>query len=86
MIENWILADHELMAGTFGKAFVKRDYEGMNGKKILSNFLLPTIYKETVHGVKLLKKVSVERAANNSHSLKRFLDILDMDCWWVGNS
>ena len=84
MIENWILADHDLMNDEFKGIFDERNYDGENGKKILKNLIGEGSYKKTTRGVELLRKMNVRRASRNSESLKSFIETLDgIDCWWL---
>jgi len=84
MTENWFLADQYLMESMFGK-YSGYVYEGKNGKhEIKELFRSQGInYKESLHGVDLMKKMRFARASENSESAKSFSSGFSSDCWWM---
>jgi hypothetical protein len=85
MTENVILADESMIAIEFELSEYKYALEGKNGKAALRRLLgqRSEAYKETVTGVRLLKKVRLRRCANCSPSVKAFTDRLAIPCWWL---
>lgn len=76
MIENWILADWEVLNTSKVKP---ENTDGLNGtseiKKILSN------YSKTTDGVELLKKCNIKRIYENSPSFQAFINMIqDINC------
>lgn len=86
MTENTILADTDLIISEFDIEDYQYEAEGTNGKHRLKRLFESkgVIYKETFHGVDLLKRCRVSRAAVNSASVKRFQNNLPEGCWWIG--
>lgn len=84
MTENVILADEDLVRSEFGLPNFIYDGDGTNGKHSLKILYEAqgTKYKETYHGVTLLKKTHLSRAAKNSPSVYQFLNEFDSECWW----
>lgn len=85
MTENLILADERLIREKFGIEDYRYQSEGQNGKFVLKQMFRhhDTVYRETFHGVDLLKRCRVGRAALNSPSAARFYAGLPPECWWV---
>lgn len=84
MIENVMLADTVAM-----QQEMKYEFEypgnGCNGKNLLRKLYKEKKeinYKETFHGVSLLKKVRLERVRADVTGIDRLLKICPMDCWW----
>lgn len=84
MTENIILADEEVISGEFGKTYTYHG-DGNHGKNILKQLYLETgkSYRETFHGVTLLKKVRLSRAARRSPCVEAFLADIHVPCWWI---
>jgi hypothetical protein len=85
MIENWYLADIELLSKK--KAYLKdnlrqKQYEGKHGKEELKKlFKSKFSYSETEHGPQLFELIRESIAANNSKSFKIFIEkIKDKKC------
>lgn len=83
MIENWLLADYDLMETVFGVKFKIKEYDGKDGEKVIVNLLGKDSYKKTSWGVDMLKRMNVKRASENSPSLDKFINTLDFKCWWL---
>lgn len=85
MTENMILADEVLIRSQFSNPAYQYDFEGRNGKHALKMLFERdgVSYKETYHGVDMLKKCRVGRAAVASESVNRFHALLPDDCWWA---
>jgi hypothetical protein len=82
MIENWILADHELLLEKFGR--VTHTADGEHGKGALRNlFTRDRPYQETVHGVELLLAASATRIAQRSASFASFVNQIPVQCAWL---
>ncbi len=84
MTENLILADEELIRSEFGLLEFTYSGDGCNGKAEIRSLFerAGEKYKETYHGIKLLKKTHLSRAAENSQSIRRFFERFDSECWW----
>lgn len=66
-------------------AAIERVYLGTKVTKLRDRFgVIGFTYKETFHGVQLLKKTRLENAAAASPSAKAFFEQISrkMDCWW----
>jgi hypothetical protein len=85
MSENVILADEEIIKSEFEDQGYLYEMEGRSGKHYLENKYREkgVTYKETDHGVRLLKKVRLSRAGQNSRSVAHFLSTFNQECWWV---
>jgi hypothetical protein len=85
MTENIILADELLIRAEFSIPEYAYDFEGKNGKAILKSIYksLNQKYLETFHGVRLLKKMRLDRAARSSKSAFDFRSCFNFDCWWL---
>ncbi len=85
MSENVILADEEIIKEECGDPHYVYNFEGRSGKSLLKQkyAALGVNYKETDHGVRLLKKIRISRSAQKSPSVSRFLDTFKSDCWWI---
>jgi hypothetical protein len=87
MTENIILADEEVVRSEFSIPEYLYAHEGQNGKHALKVIHLDSgiSYKETSDGVRLLKKIRLERAAKKSQSAMSFYNSLSskLKCWWL---
>lgn len=82
MIENWILADSELILREYGHA-LNASYEGVRGKGVLKRICEATeYYRETTVGVRLFCAANVKAMYSGSSSFKRFIDAIDFECRW----
>jgi|APSaa5957512535_1039671.scaffolds.fasta_scaffold54521_2 hypothetical protein len=82
-IENWILADYEMLMDTYGFRPENGNLEGTFGKSELkSRFAPDTTYRETTTGVKIFKECRPDRMYQQSLSFKYFIDSIDIECWW----
>lgn len=84
MIENWILADNEIVCGDEG--FQKKppdDCEGLNGKKVIKECIRN--YQETTVGVELLLKCRASRIREKSSSFASLYQELPFkkSCRWL---
>lgn len=79
MLENWIIADWELIGNIQEKPEVTDSLNGASEiKKNLGS------YGKTTDGVKLFLKANPTKVYNNSPSFKRFVDSLeDIDCFYT---
>lgn len=86
MTENIILADEVFIRTRFGNEAYNYEAEGRGGKHILKKMFMTggSSYRETVHGVAALKAIRLNRAAQTSASVARFLENLSIPCWWLG--
>jgi hypothetical protein len=84
MTENLILADEIVIQAEFIIDEYEYSAEGCSGKseirKLYKN--IDVNYKEMEHGLKLLKKIRLERAAEKSTFVQRFLQKFQPECWW----
>lgn len=85
MTENMILADEELVRSEFDLPNFNYEGDGTNGKHSLKVLYESkgAKYKETYHGVTLLKKMHLSRSAVKSPSVSRFFNEFESDCWWI---
>jgi hypothetical protein len=85
MTENVILSDEVVIRAEFDNPDFVYAHAGKNGKSALSEMYKQTgvNYKETQHGVRLLKKVRLTRASNHCERLKLFIEELSTPCWWL---
>lgn len=85
MVENVILADENAIRDEFGDPNYIYSFEGHSGKSILKAMFgsIDINYKETNHGVKLLKKIRISRSSQKSPTTARFLSTFTQDCWWI---
>jgi hypothetical protein len=87
MTENIILADQEAIKSELADPEYIYSYEGKNGKVILKDLYMRrnVVYRETSHGVRLLKKIRIENSAATSPTAKKFYDKLSaaLSCWWL---
>jgi hypothetical protein len=82
MIENWILADKDLLAKRYNHA-ENICCEGLNGKGVLRKICEGVErYRETTVGVRLFQSASVRAMYEGSASFKQFVDKIDFECWW----
>lgn len=84
MIENWILADEDVMSEHIG---YDRNavYEGSNGKSEIRTFIQS--YHETTTGVQLLCRSNPKWIAKKSKSFSKFFKLIkDLDCKWINQS
>jgi hypothetical protein len=60
-------------------------YEGQSGKSILKllHAAMDEHYKETKHGVALLKQVDLHHSAACSPSVQEFIAGWTLPCWWL---
>lgn len=81
-IENWILADEELMASSFSLKSYKYKYEGNKGKSILRDISggVDLGYRDKA---KILKSCVASRVASNSSSFEQFQSSFDFEWWWI---
>jgi len=83
MIENWYLADIEIISKN--KNFLKdnlkqKNYEGTDGKKELKKCFKKRIsYSETKHGPQLFEIIRFEVASQNSISFLNFIKLVDIN-------
>jgi hypothetical protein len=79
-----ILADEQIIRNEFNNGDYVYQFEGQSGKsKIKSMYLqIGEYYKEMGHGVKLLNKIRLHRAAQKSASVQSFLKDCGLPCWW----
>ena len=84
MTENVILADELIIQQELGIEYTY-SHEGSNGKHVLSELFAGAnkIYRETTDGVRLLKKLRLNRAALKSPSVDYFVRQLSLSCWWI---
>jgi hypothetical protein len=83
MTENIILSDEEIIHAEFEDPnYVYKD-NGFNGKYILSEMFKKkgVNYKETFHGVNMLKKIRLSRCAKNNLSVQNFMNGMSVPCW-----
>jgi hypothetical protein len=82
--ENAILADEELVVDEFGIPGYKYCGDGNFGKAVLKKLYQDKglSYRETFHGVGLLKKMRLSNAKKNSAFVSSFFDSLELQCWW----
>lgn len=79
MIENWIIADWELIGNIQEKPEVT---DSLNGASEIKKKL--GAYGKTTDGVKLFLNANPVKVYNNSPSFKRFVDNLeDIDCYYT---
>jgi len=84
MTENMILADEEAIRAHFDVEDYQYSEEGKNGKFFLAQMheRAGINYKETTHGVALLKKIRLVRAAKKSAAAASLLQGITFPCWW----
>ncbi|MFD1744178.1 DUF4276 family protein [Rhizobium helianthi] len=85
MTENLILADEDLIRSEFGIEDYSYPGDGTHGKSELKNLYenyKKKKYKETDHGVQLLKKTHLSRACQASPPVQQLRDALPQNCWW----
>jgi hypothetical protein len=84
MIENWILADEELLLDRYGVDFTAQS-EGNHGKRHLSELVKSRHeYHETTVGVELFCALSARRIVVRSQSFERLSVRLANVCDWIG--
>ena len=85
MTENWLLADPVAITQEFGIESHEYLHEGKNGKHRISELYdhLGVNYKEMKHGASLMKRLRLNRAAENSPSAASFFQDWTADCWWT---
>ncbi|NOR69224.1 MAG: DUF4276 family protein [Methylomarinum sp.] len=80
MMENWIIADIEGIkeASNLIKGdAAQKGYDGAHGVKVLKEIMY-TKYDKVQHAPILLKKISIERAKQNSPSFSNFITALEI--------
>lgn len=86
MTENVILADVALIQQKFSIPNYVYAGDGVNGKHQLSMLFKAANenYKETFHGVQMMKAMRLSNSAQNSPSMGRFYNSISQltDCWW----
>ena len=84
MTENFILADEALIRKEFSAEQFEYKGDGTHGKGEIRGLYeqIGINYKETYHGVKLLKKTHLSRAAERSPCIGRFFAKFHAECWW----
>ena len=83
-IENWILSDPVTLDAFYPGRSNCYCADGKFGKSILAKSLAPVeAYNETTTGVELLRSMNPQEARLRSPSLDRFLDQLELPCWWL---
>ncbi|URK19052.1 hypothetical protein M9H61_06005 [Thalassospira sp. GO-4] len=85
MTENLILSDEELMRSILKDPSYTYTLEGKNGKSHIKRLhkSLGINYKETYHGVNLLKKLRIANCAKASSSANDFYSSTNIKCWWI---
>ena len=85
MSENVILADEQIIRAEFGDPEYTYTMAGLSGKaKLKTMFGNRGIhYRETNHGIKLLKKIRLSRCALACASTARFMETFVSECWWT---
>ncbi len=85
MAENVMLADEQMIRTEFNQPDYIYNSEGLSGKSILKSLYRERgeSYKETRHGVQLLKKLRLSRSALTSQTVSRFLTSFGYPCWWI---
>lgn len=88
MTENIILADEALISDEFDLKNYEYKFDGQNGKNIMEGLYRKNgeTYKETSEGVRLLKKMRLCHAAQNSASARQFMSQINLPCWWFGDA
>lgn len=79
MLENWIIADVEGIKekkDLINEEAIQDNYDGQSGVNILKKFML-TKYDKVQHAPILFKKVSIERAVQNSPSFNSFIEAIE---------
>lgn len=84
-VENLILSDENLIINQFGDSSYKYKYTGIMGKPILKEMYKKKEinYKETVHGVKILKSLRVSNVERVSSSMADIYKNFQRKCWWI---
>ncbi|WP_262148208.1 DUF4276 family protein [Chryseobacterium foetidum] len=78
MIENWIIADWDILKNSKDKPLIT---DGLRGSKIIKESL--GSYSKTIDGVNLFVKCDSKIIYKNSPSFKQFIDgIQDIDCYY----
>jgi hypothetical protein len=90
MTENIILSDEQLIIKEFfdeEQFCYEYTHEGKNGAHVLNSLFKMhknSTYKKTTDGVRLLKKVCLERASEKSISARQFKNSLPrVNFWWI---
>lgn len=85
MTENMILADELALRLEMNLPEYTYRGDGCGGKFELKRLYQERgiHYKEMKHGLSLLKKVRLVRAAQNSPQVHHFVTQLGLDCWWL---
>ncbi|MFE0757201.1 hypothetical protein ACFW16_24795 [Inquilinus sp. NPDC058860] len=85
MIENWIIADVEMIRGEYGDCVSAGETEGCDGKTKLRQIMsgAQERYSETVHGLRLFKRCNPARIAENSPSFRKLVLALEDRCEWL---
>ena len=76
MIENWIIADYELIGELTSKP---NDTDGCNGSSVIKKEV--GSYSKVIDGVQLLQEKNKSVVYNNSKSYRSFINLLNgIDC------
>lgn len=78
MFENWIIADIkgiQVHSDLIDSSSKQKPFDGTNGIGILQK-IMKVSYKKTIHGPKLFKSISFNRAKNNSPSFENFFSAI----------
>jgi len=88
MSENIMLADEHMMRSFLNDPDYEYKFEGSNGKSVMKRVFQAKglTYKETLHGISLLKKLRLARSAEKSASVQLFLSTMSYDCWWINQA
>lgn len=82
MIENWILADPEMLANKYER-FKRKNYEGELGKAVIKKLFRPeNPYNESTDGVNMFVEARASEMRKNSASFSVLYQYLDDECWW----
>lgn len=83
-IENWILADREMIFDRYGVACPRQDYEGRFGKNDLKSVLRSRYaYHETTTGVQMFLDCNPDVLYQRSVSFREFLNEIKFECNWI---
>jgi len=78
MVENWIIADWNILGTTKEKP---ENTDGLRGSKVIKEN--KGKYSKTIDGVELFMKCDTKAIYNNSPSFKKLIDeIQDIDCYF----
>lgn len=83
-IENWILADYDMLAEGYGVSTRAQNFEGTPGKSRLAALLRNRYkYHETTLGVEMFLKCDPQKMYRESTSFRKFAGLIDFDCYWL---